>query len=126
MKQLSVLAPNDAVHLDQKQLANLYVKMGPTQAEEVVCRAMEELARRLSNLEALNAKGQFENVSKAARRLVGIAEQIGLVDLANVARHVESCFLRPDRVAQFAVLNRLYRVADASLTEVWQGHDLTL
>lgn len=126
MEHLSVLAPKDDVHLDQAQLADLYMRMGPSEAEAILCRALEELAARLAKLEMYVAKNDAVQAAKIARGLVGIATQIGLIDLAQAARATANCYGRDDPVAQPAVLNRLIRVADRSLSEVWQSQDMTL
>ncbi len=126
VKHLSVLAPTDSVRLDQNKLAELFIQMGPKEAENTVCRVMEELALRLSVLDSEHAKGDKNKIAKDARGLIGMAVQIGLTDLATVAGHVEQCFRGNDHVAQQATLSRLFRVADKSLSEVWESQDMTL
>jgi hypothetical protein len=56
-----------------------------------------------------------------AERLSRLAWQVGLVSLAGVAVDVADCARRGDVVALEATLARMVRVADRSLTDIWEG-----
>ena len=57
MDQVRILAQEERIRLDSDQLHSLYEQLGDVGAEEVVCRAMEELAVRLSLIERLYRQG---------------------------------------------------------------------
>lgn len=126
MALVSVLNVVEEIRLDSERLGNLYRQLGDQGAEDVVCRAMEELAVRLADLDQHYRERSFDQVARLARSLIAISEQIGMLGLSRVAADVASCARRPDVPALAATLARLGRVADRSLTEVWDAQDLSL
>lgn len=125
MKGLTRLRPEERVRLERGQLAALYESVGKAQAEEIICRAMEELAMRLALMERAHAVAELPALSKAARGLVAIAGQVGMSALAQVAADVAVCADRRDMPALGATLARLMRISDRSLTAVWDSADLS-
>ena len=119
MDQVRVLAQEEAVRLDPDRLHSLYEQLGEAGAEDVVCRAMEELALRLSLVERLYRQDRLGEMRKAARSLTGIADQIGMNTLCRVAMDVTLCVDAGDPVALAATLSRLLRIGERSLTEIW-------
>lgn len=120
------LRPDENVRLNPSRLTELFVQLGNRGAEDVVCRAMEELAVRLADIEAAYWQGDFSKVSKGSRGLIAIADQIGLNGLAQVARHVASTAARSDHTAISATVSRLMRIGNKSLSAVWDAQDMTL
>ncbi len=114
------------VRLDPDRLKTLYHQMGESGAEEVVCRAIEELAVRLSHCERLWHKRDIEGLRKSARSLVAISEQIGMTMLARVAGDVTKSIDQYDLAAIGATLYRLLRIGERSLVAVWDLQDLSL
>ncbi|MBY6050017.1 hypothetical protein KUV47_19095 [Vannielia litorea] len=126
MAQVSVLQVEDEVRLDPDRLGSLYYQLGDQGAEDVVCRAMEELAVRLADVDAHFRAQDWDGVARLARGLIAIAEQIGMVGLARVAGDVARSARALDFPAISATLARLGRIADRSLTEVWDTQDLSV
>ena len=126
MEQIITLAQNETVRLDSDRLGELYAQLGEAGAEDVVCRAMEELAVRLAHSERLYRQGNMEDLRKSARSLVAIAEQIGMHSVARVARDVTYCIDDDDQVALAATLSRLLRIGERSLTAIWDMQDLSI
>jgi len=88
MALVSVLDVVDDIRLDPDRLGHLYYQLGEQGAEDVVCRAMEELAVRLADLDTLYRERKLEKVARLSRSLIAIAEQIGMIGLARVAGDV--------------------------------------
>ena len=126
MAEVTVLAQNEAVRLDAEKLEALYSQLGDVSAEDIVCRAMEELAVRLAQTERFYREGRRAEMRKSARSISAIAEQIGMEMLARVAGHVRLCIDDGDETALAAVLARLIRAGERSLTEVWELQDLSI
>ena len=126
MSNVTRLQPYEAVHVDHDKLGTLYAQLGNSSAEDVVCRAMEELALRMSHCEQLYRAGSFEDLRKHARSLVAIADQIGMLALARVAGDVTHSIDSGDRNALAATLARLIRIGEGSLTAVWDLQDITI
>ena len=126
MANITTLIFEEQVRLDSDRLAELYVQMGETGAQDVVCRAMEELAVRLAKINESYQSNRARELRKGAKGLIGIAEQIGMQRLAKVARDVCNCVDQNDPLALGATLARLQRTGDGSLTAVWDLQDLSV
>jgi ABC-type phosphate transport system auxiliary subunit len=120
------LRPDGAVQVDRDRLDQLYGQLGASGADGVVSRAMEELAVRLAKVESSYRKGQFEDLQRAARSMVAISEQIGMVSFARVASDVNELALSDDGTALAACVERFMRIGENSLLAVWdlQGASL--
>lgn len=124
--QVLQIKPVENVIVDQERLGALYSQLGASGAEDVVCRALEELALRLSHNEELYREGHWEELRKNTRSLIAIADQIGMQALSRVATDVTRCIDQANGVAVAATLSRLMRVGDRSLTAVWDIQDITI
>lgn len=126
MVEITILKPKDGGRVDQDKLATLYMQLGEAAAEEVICRAMEELAVRLSHCERLYRENKTDELRKSARSLRAIADQIGMGLLAQVSIDVTKTIDDGDRIAQAATLARLLRIGEHSLTAIWDLQDLSV
>lgn len=114
------------IQLDQVRLGTLYAQLGTASAESVVCRAMEELAVRMAQCDTLWRSGDLVQLRKHARSLIAISDQIGMGDLADVARDVTACIDVQDHVAIAATLSRMLRIGERSLSAIWSMEDLSI
>lgn len=126
MKKVTILAQSEAVRLDADKLEALYAQLGDVSAEDIVCRAMEELAVKLAQSERLYREGRRADMRKTARSIAAIAEQIGMLMLSRVAKQVTECIESSDEIALAAVLARLVRIGERSLTEIWELQDMSI
>lgn len=126
MTNILTVTHTEKVRLDSGKLNELYTQLGEAGAEDVVCRAIEELAVRLSHCERLWRQADLPNLRKSARSLVAIAEQIGMSAMAGIARDVTDAVDTGDQPAIAATLFRLLRVGERSLTAVWEQQDLSV
>ncbi|MEO9779236.1 MAG: hypothetical protein ABJH07_14770 [Sedimentitalea sp.] len=124
--RITTLTPAETVRLDRDRLNALYVQLGEAGAEDVVCRAIEELAVRLAHCERCWRQGQIADLRKNARSLIAISEQIGMCEITRVAADVTATIDNGDDAARAATLFRLIRLGDRSLTAVWNLRDLSL
>lgn len=123
------LEPLEEVRLEPERLAELFVQLGQQGAEDVVCRAMEEIALRLAKVAAAYDAGDLSRVRKLTRSLVAICDQVGMTALAHVAADVADVAERdtgPDYVALLAVLDRLQRIGERSVIAVWDIRDMSV
>lgn len=126
VEKIITLEQKESVCLDPDRLGNLYNQLGNTNALDVLCRTIEELALRLSNCERFWRKRDWAGLRKCAKSLVAIADQIGMTLLARVAGDVAQAVDSGDAVATGATLGRLIRVGERSLTAVWDQQDLSV
>jgi hypothetical protein len=116
----------EVVRLDPDRLGALYRQLGAAAAEDVVCRAVEDLALRLSQSETQWHRQDWTGLRKGVRSVIGIADQVGMTALARVAGDVTRAIDMNDAVATAATLARLLRVGERSLTAVWDLQDLSI
>ena len=120
------LVQDEPANLDHDQIGALYAQLGALGAEDVVRRAMEELALRLSVAERQYRQDERDELRKGARSLVAIAEQIGMQKVARVAQDVSAAIDQFDDVALAATMSRLLRVGERSLTAIWDMQDFSV
>lgn len=107
------------MRLDPYRLDALFDQLGETGAEDIVCRALEELAARLSHAERCYREGRIEDMRKSSRSLIAIADQVGMSLLARVAGDVTASIDAGDHIALAATFARLLRIGERSLCEIW-------
>ena len=117
---------NETVKVDHDRLGALYAQLGEAAAEDVVCRAMEELALRLSHCSRLHNAEQWDDMRKCTRSLIAISDQIGMPVLARVAADVIETLDTGAIPATGATLARLLRIGEQSLTAIWDLQDITI
>jgi hypothetical protein len=107
--------PKDRIRQDAEPIALIYRSMGTHAAEEVVSRALGELALTMSGL-AQQVRGRnLLDLARQLRRLERMAVQLGLVSLGAVSCDARACLDGGDMTAFSAVWARLIRVAEVSL-----------
>jgi hypothetical protein len=109
------LRPNDRVRQDAEPIATIYRNLGTASAEQVVTRALTELAVTMSGLAAKVNGHDLADMTRQLRRLQRMSENLGLVSLGLIAADVSACIERKDVTAFSAVWARLLRVAERSL-----------
>lgn len=118
-----VLRCPDQLHFDPVPLIRLFAEKDATEAEDMVCRILEDIARRLDGLQEGLADFDYAGMLKPARRIGLIADQIGLTEVSVAAYHVVTCLCQRDNVAVEATLARLERAFDIAVSEVWNFRD---
>ena len=113
--KITAMRPRDRVRQDSEPIAMMYRTMGTQAAEQVVNRALAELALTMAGLADQVRDGDVETLARQLRRLQRMAEQLGLVSMGQIAADARHCQDRPDRTAFEAVWARLVRVAEMSL-----------
>ncbi len=126
MEQITTMMPRECVRLDADQLESLYTKLGEDEADNVLCRAMEEMAIRIKQSEKLYNAGATRELRRTVQSLVTIADQVGLKTLSRVSSDVIACIDVNDWVALGATYSRLLRSSDQSLTAIWDLQDVTV
>lgn len=109
------IRPNDRIRQDAEPIALIYRSMGTHAAEEVVNRALGELAVTMSGIARQVRAHDMLDLTRQLRRLERMAVQLGLVSLGTVSNDARNCLDDGDLIAFSAVWARLVRVAEASL-----------
>lgn len=123
MSQVSRLHHAEAARVDRGRLVALVHDHGPQGAERVMGRAMETLAVRLNKAERVWRRGHVVDLCRDAGALAKVADDVGLVGLAEVARVVSGLAMSGDAAAIGATVARMMRIGEASLMNVWDLGD---
>ena len=67
MEQITTMLPRESVRLDAEQLELRYTKLGEDEADNVICRAMEEMAIRIKQSKKLHAAGATLELRRTIR-----------------------------------------------------------
>ncbi|MFV2051478.1 hypothetical protein [Aliiroseovarius sp. YM-037] len=126
MAVVTVLEQEESIRLNPDRLTELYVELGEAGAEDMIGRAMEELAVKLEGIRALADSGPTAALPSAAQEIAELALSVGLSGLSRVALDVEYCASLNDGPGVAATLARLGRVGDRSLTAVWDLRDMSV
>lgn len=121
--QVMQLQPLEGVRVDQDRLSAMYSDIGVAEAQESLCRAMEDIAQRMTLCDSYYRAGNQDALRINATELITIAEKIGMESLSRVAGDVIHCIDRLDEVALPATLSRLIRIAERSLIAIWDMQD---
>jgi hypothetical protein len=115
LENVLVLPLKERVRQDSEPIATIYRNLGTASAEQVVTRALGELALTMAGLAAQVREREMQDLSRQLRRLQRMAENLGMVSLGLVAGDVRECLDRADVTAFAAVWARLVRTAERSL-----------
>ncbi len=109
------LCPIERVCQDIEPIATIYRNLSHASAEQVVARALTELAITMAGLAAHVRAQEPGEMARQLRRLQRMSANMGMVSLGLVAADVRSCLDHGDATAFSAVWARLLRVAERSL-----------
>jgi hypothetical protein len=110
------LPVKERVRQDSEPIATIYRNLGTSSAEQVVTRALAELALTMAGLAAQVRDREMQDLARQLRRLQRMSENLGMTSLSLVAGDVRGCLERGDVTAFSAVWARLVRIAERSLS----------
>lgn len=100
---------------DVEAIAVIYRNLGAPVAEQMVTRALGELALTMAGIAEKVRAQELRDLSRQLARLGRMSADLGLLTLATVASDARTCLERADGTAFSAVWARLIRVAERSL-----------
>ena len=115
MENVAVLRPIERVRQDGEAIAAIYRNLGTAAAEQMVTRALGELALAMAGLAAQVRAQELADLSRQLKKLQRMAENVGMLSLSTVSQDARICLDRCDSTAFTAVWARLLRVAERSL-----------
>ena len=110
------LPVNERIRQDAEPIATIYRNLGTASAEQVVTRALGELALTMASLASQVREHQMQDLLRQLRRLQRMSENLGMISLGLVAGDARDCLDRSDVTAFSAVWARLVRIAERSLS----------
>ncbi len=106
---VTALRPKERVRLDAEPIAAIYRDLGTTAAEQVVTRALSEVALTLAGLAEQVRERDVSDLHRQLRRLQRMADHLGMVSLGLVAAELRLVL----RQRRFHGLRRRLGAADA-------------
>jgi hypothetical protein len=126
MNNVTALRPREVVRQDAEAIAVIYRNLGAPTAEQMVTRALGELALAMAGIAAQVKAHQLADLARQLTRLRRMAESLGLVSIGTVSEDARICLERSDATAFAAVWARLLRVAERSLAPDAEFADISV
>jgi len=120
------LRPAERIVIDTAQLDELFRRLGDRGAETFVMEAVEAISDLLAEVDGFVRTGNLAAIAPRAQQVSRISAEVGLTSLARVARDMGITATRGDMVAYRAVWERLVRIGDRSLAQVWELPGLSI
>lgn len=115
MENVTVLHPRERILQDGEAIVAIYRNLGTSAAEQMVTRALGELALAMAGLVAQVKEHHLTDLARQLKKLQRMAENMGMISLGQVSQDARACLERSDSTAFSAVWARLLRVAERSL-----------
>ncbi|WP_102224008.1 hypothetical protein [Acidimangrovimonas sediminis] len=122
---VSVLRIDERAYLDAARLAELSAEHGVVEAENLMTRAVGELALILAAMVRHYVSGDLRAFARELRRLRFMAGQVGMPSLAAATEGVSISLERGDSTALAATWARCLRLGESSLQAEWEAQDLS-
>lgn len=116
---VTYLRPQERVWLDPNRIGVLYAEFGGAKVQEILDRAMQELAFAHRELIRLYQARDVEGFTRRLRGLERVAEHLGLNTIAQIAGDVAQCIQCGDATATAATWARLSRSVDQVVLGNW-------
>jgi hypothetical protein len=120
------LRHHERVVIDTALLDDLFQKHGQRDAEAYVMDRVEDISERLADIEWQYRQGALGEIARESRIVSQLSAEIGLTSLARVVRDLAISADHGDMIAFRAVWQRLVRIGDRSLAQVWEVPGLSL
>lgn len=116
----------ESVQVDTARLEEICEALGVRAGEAAICRAMEEMAGLIRAAQDAWKRCDLDELQLGARHVRGVAERLGLVTLARVARNLAELCRGSDAAALAAVVARMERLGEQSLIAIWEVQDVSV
>ena len=126
MDEVAILAPVERPRIDPGRIEKLCEEIGPYAIEDMVCRAMEELAHLLCRIHDQTEPDRRADLCKSLRAIRSLSDQVGLNGISRIAEDVLICIDHGDPVAEAAVMARLARNGERSLAALWDLQGMSI
>jgi len=120
------MRPSERIVIDPTALEALFRRLGDRGAEAFVMETVEAISDILAEVDGLIRAGRLLDIVPKAQQVSKLSIDIGLTSLARVARDMGIAARAGDMVAYRAVWERLVRIGDRSLAQVWELPGLSI
>jgi hypothetical protein len=124
--KLAILRHDEGIRVDAERLVLVYDGRGKREAEDLLQRGIEDLTARVTEIQRHFDDGDGLALVRSARLAARMADRLGMTSFTAVARDLIAATEAADRPAQAATLARLMRIAERSVTAIWDLRDMTM
>jgi SLT domain-containing protein len=114
------LRQREHVSVDSILISTLFRKLGPAQAETVIVNGIEQLCAVLRGIDRDYGSKDITKIGTPLAEARSIAQQLGLVSLATVMGGLAEACRNRDTVAAHALWERVKRIGDRSVVDLWE------
>ena len=118
--------PSERIIIDSARLEEVFRRLGDRGAEAYVMEAVEAISGLLAEVDGFVRNNQLAEIPPRAQQVSRISAEIGMTSLARVSRDIGIAAARDDVVAYRAVWERLVRIGNRSLSQVWELPGLSI
>ena len=115
----------EPVRFESERLEVLCLELGEDGAEQVIAQALEQIAVKISQVDALWQARDLDEIIFVCKGLSRAAGRIGMTTLARVARDVRLCAEAGAFIPLEATIERLQRIGDQSVHAIWPLEDIS-
>lgn len=126
MTMVIELRPSERIVIDSVILDGIFARLGGRGGEMFVMETVESISDNLAEVDALIREEALAAIAPRALRVCRLSGEIGLSSLARVARDLATAARFTDAVATRAVWERLVRIGNRSLAQVWEQPGLSM
>jgi hypothetical protein len=120
------LRHRERIVIDTARLDELFKELGQRGAETYVMDRVEDISERLADIDWQYRQGALSAIAREAPAVAELSADIGLTSLARVVHDLGASAGSGDMIAFRAVWQRLVRIGDRSLAQVWEVPGLSL
>lgn len=125
ISKISVLRLEEPVWIDPSRFQTLSDRYGAAGAENLMARAVGELALELATMVRLYSEGNLRKFGRGVRNLRRVADEVGMEALSHATEGVRISLSRGDSTALAATWARCLRLGEQSLLADWDAQDLS-
>ena len=115
------LRPDELVRIDTGSIRAIRSAIGASRADYIFDMILHDLLESLVAAEEALAADRRSDVSKAASRIATQADRLSLGDLKARAEAVQQLAVHADEPSLPAVVHRMIRTGEASVSSVWSA-----
>ena len=116
MGTVSSIRIEEGVRVDPDRVLRLAARLGRIDAAHLISATRQDLIEQFARIELAVGQGDAGQAAWTAVEVERLADQVGMIGLARVARDLRDCCARDDRPALEAVTARLIRIGERSLS----------
>ncbi|TMV82899.1 hypothetical protein FGG78_23525 [Thioclava sp. BHET1] len=126
MSCVAVLKPVESLWLDPARLSEIYANHNALEAENLIGRALSELALLLTGLMRHYGQSDLSAFARDLDSLQMLASALGMVGVAGCCGAVQDCLQSGDSTALAATWARLLRAGEQTMDANWDDCGLSL